>query len=221
VRGNILLVEDNERIQLNNKSILERHGYTVRIAMDLKQARLAVAQRMPDIIVLDIALPDGSGLNFLRELRKASQVPVLLLTAMGTTADATAGLDAGSDDYLIKPYNTKEFRARVDALMRRVSKVPETVSLGRLALDVTAGIATVDGKDLLLAQKEFALLLIFVQNEGRYFGADYLYERIWKAPLPSDSNALKSAIARLRAKMGDCGWSIEWSRNEGYYFEST
>ena len=96
--------------------------------------------------------------------------------------------------------------------------MPETIAKGRLSLDVTAGVAMLDGNDLLLTQKEFALLLIFVQNEGRFIDMEYLYEKVWKAPFTNDSNALKNAVARLRAKIKGSGWYVEWSRGEGYMF---
>ena len=216
--GSILLVEDNERIQANNKSMLERNGYTVRLAMSLSEARKELAGGYPDAIVLDITLPDGSGLDFLKELRTTSQIPVLLLTAMGTPEDTTAGLDAGSDDYLAKPYNNKVFRARVDALLRRSARVPEQIRKDRFSLDVTAGIAFLDGKDLCLTQKEFALLLIFVQNEERHIAGEALYEKVWKRPMAGNSQAIRKTVSNLRAKIGGCGWNIEWSRGEGWCF---
>jgi DNA-binding response OmpR family regulator len=217
--GKILLVEDNELIQANNKAVLERNGYTVRLAMNLAEARKELADGLPDAVVLDITLPDGSGLEFLKELRQTSQIPVLLLTAMGAAKDTAAGLDAGSDDYLAKPYNGRVFRARVDALMRRAARVPETVKKGRLTLDVTANAAALDGTDLLLTQKEFALLLIFVQNEERFISGEYLYEKVWKAPMASDSGVIRKTMSTLRGKIKGSGWNIAWSRGEGYCFE--
>jgi len=215
----ILLVEDNESIQINNKSMLERNGYTVRLAMDLAQARKELAGGLPDAIVLDITLPDGNGLDFLKELRQTSQIPVLLLTAMGTPEDTTAGLDAGSDDYLAKPYNNKVLRARVEALLRRAARVPEMIAKGRLSLDVAAGVALLDGRDLLLTQKEFALLLVFIQNEGRCIGAEYLYEKIWKTPFTNDDCALKNAVSKLRKKLGGSGYTVTSKRGAGYLLE--
>ena len=214
--GYVLLVEDNELIQKNNKSVLERNGYAVRLAMTFAEARKEIADGLPDAIVLDITLPDGNGLDFLAEMRRTSQIPVLLLTAKNTPQDTTVGLDAGGDDYLTKPYNAGEFRARVDALMRRAARVPETIVKGRLSLDITAGITTLDGTDILLTQKEFALLLILVQNDGRFIDGEYLYEKVWKTPMTDDNQSVKKTIHRLRDKIKDSGWHIDWSRGEGY-----
>jgi len=216
--GKILLVEDNEQIQENNKSMLERNGYTVRLAGNLAEARKVLDDDFPDVLVLDIYLPDGSGLDFLKELRLTSQIPVLILTAMGTPEETAAGLDAGSDDYLAKPYNNKVFRARVDALFRRSARVPKIIAKGRLSLDVTANIALLDGTDLLLTQKEFALLLVFVQNEGLFIDNVSLYEKVWKAPMKGDSQAIRKTTSNLRGKIKGSGWTISWSKGEGYIF---
>lgn len=215
----ILLVEDNEQIMQGNERMLSRRGYEVVSALTLADARKAVEAQMPDLFVLDIMLPDGSGLDFMAELRQYSKVPVLLLTGLTTPEDIVRGLTAGGDDYLPKPYDFGVLLARVEALLRRAQQVPERIQKGRLCLDVTADVATLDGADLLLTQKEFALLLIFTQNAGRFISAEYLYEKVWKQPMASDSQAFRKALQRLREKIKDSGWQIEMSRGEGYSFE--
>ena len=217
----ILLVEDNEEIMYGNIRMFELEGYTALAAPTLSDARASISEHRPDVIVLDIMLPDGSGLKFMQELRESenSAIPVLLLTGLTTKEDILRGLKSGGDDYLTKPYDFDELLARVEALLRRSARVPEVMTKGRLSLDVTADVATLDGTDLLLTQKEFALLLVFIQNENRCIGAKYLYEKVWKASLSNDSNALKTTINRLRTKIEGSGWSIDWSRGEGYCFE--
>lgn len=215
----ILLVEDNEQIMHGNERMLKRRGYEVVTALTLTEARSAIQAQMPDLFVLDIMLPDGSGLDFMVELRKYSQVPVLLLTGLTTPEDIVRGLTAGGDDYLPKPYDFGVLLARVEALLRRAEQVPECIHKGRICLDITADVATLDGVDLLLSQKEFALLIIFVQNEERFIGAEYLYEKVWKQPMVSNSNTLKTTINRLRDKIKSSGYRIAWSRGEGYCFE--
>jgi DNA-binding response OmpR family regulator len=217
-QGKILLVEDDMQVQINNKEMLERNGYTVLLAMNLAGAREAVREQAPDAIVLDITLPDGDGVDFLGELRQTKQIPVLMLTAAKTPEKAAASLDEGSDDYLRKPYDLKEFRARVDALMRRASKVPERILKGPLQLDVLAGQAFLGGGDLLLAQKEFALLLLFSQNEGKTMSAEYIYEKVWKQPLADDDGALKNTVYKLRKKLNGSGYVIKNERGGGYGF---
>jgi DNA-binding response OmpR family regulator len=215
----ILLVEDNLRVQLNNKEILERHGYSVLLAMNLAEARAAVRDRSPDAVVLDIALPDGDGLGFLEELRKTSAVPVLVLTADRTSEKSSESLDLGSDDFLRKPYAVKELRARVDALIRRAARVPETVVKGQLKLDVVAGQAFCGGEDLLLTQKEFSLLLLLAQNEDKPVSAEYLYEKVWKAPMGGDKNTVQVTVSKLRKKLAPAGYDISAIRGRGYVFE--
>jgi len=215
----ILLVEDNEQIMQGNERMLKRRGYEVTCALTLADARKAVKTRMPDLFVLDIMLPDGSGLDFMAELHKVSQTPVLLLTGLTTPEDIVRGLTAGGDDYLAKPYNFGVLLARVEALLRRAQQVPERIHKGRLCLDVTADVATLDGTDLLLSQKEFSLLLIFAQNEERFISAEDLYKKVWKQPMTGDSNALRSTLKRLRAKLEGSGYCIALSKGEGYQFE--
>lgn len=215
----ILLVEDNEQIMYGNERMLKRRGYEVVTALTLTEARSAIQAQMPDLFVLDIMLPDGSGLDFMVELRKYSQVPVLLLTGLTTPEDIVRGLTAGGDDYLPKPYDFGVLLARVEALLRRAEQVPECIHKGRICLDITADVATLDGVDLLLSQKEFALLIIFVQNEERFISAEYLYEKVWKQPMVGNSNTLKTTINRLRDKIKSSGYRIAWSRGEGYCFE--
>lgn len=216
----ILLVEDNEQIMQGNERMLKRRGYEVITALTLAQARIAICAQMPDLFVLDIMLPDGSGLDFMAELRKYSQTPILLLTGLTTPEDIVRGLTAGGDDYLAKPYDFGVLLARVEALLRRAQQVPEYIHKGRLRLDVTADVATLDGDDLLLSQKEFSLLLIFLQNEERFISAEYLYEKVWKQAMAGNSNTLKTTINRLREKIKSSGYRIAWSRGEGYCFES-
>ncbi len=215
----ILLVEDNEQIMQGNERMLKRRGYEVITALTLTEARIAIQAQMPDLFVLDIMLPDGSGLDFMAELRKYSQTPILLLTGLTTPEDIVRGLTAGGDDYLAKPYDFGVLLARVEALLRRAQQVPEHIHKGRLRLDVTADVATLDCHDLLLSQKEFALLLTFIQNEERFISSEYLYEKVWKQPMTVDSNALRSTLKRLRAKLEGSGYRITLSKGEGYQFE--
>jgi len=216
----ILLVEDNQEIMHGNRRLFELEGYDAACALTLAEARASINERRPDAIVLDIMLPDGSGLDFMRELRESAHagIPILLLTGLTAKEDILRGLKSGGDDYLTKPYDFDELLARVEALLRRAARVPEVITRDRLSLDVTAGMANLDGMDLLLTQKEFALLLIFVQNEGRHIGGEYLYEKVWKRPLSGDSQAVRKTVSNLRAKIGGSGWNIEWSRGEGWCF---
>lgn len=217
----VLLVEDNEKILRGNQRLLSWEGYIVDTATTLGEAHERMTADRPDVIVLDIMLPDGSGLDFIRELRASSYagVPILLLTGLTTNEDILRGLRSGGDDYLTKPYDFEILLTRIEALLRRSQRVPERITMGRFTLDLSSGVAMLDGVDLLLTQKEFALLLIFIQNPERFIDGDYLYERVWNQPQLGNTNALESAIKRLRGKIEGSGWCLVWSRGEGYSLE--
>ena len=215
----ILLVEDNEEIQAANKDMLELLGYEVTLAMNLTEARNELKHKSPDVIVLDIMLPDGNGLDFLTELRAQSQIPVLMLTAMGTPDDTVTGFSIGADDYIAKPYDYKVLAARIEALLRRAGRIYETLQKGSLKLDVIASKAFLQGNDMLLTQKEFAMLLVFVQNEGKLISDEYLYEKVWSGTFNDDPVALRNTVSRLRKKLVNSEYTVSVTRGEGYLFE--
>jgi DNA-binding response OmpR family regulator len=217
----ILCVEDNEEVQMFNKPLLEKKGFTVELAFTLAEAREAVGRKMPDLIILDIRLPDGSGLDFLMELRKTSNVPVIALTDKKEDIDIIKGMESGCDDYMPKPHVFPVLYAKIEGLLRRASIVPDILEKGALKLDLHAGKAFIGGEDLLLAQKEFSLLLLFAQNQDKVMSAEYIYEKIWNAAIGNDKNALKNRISAMRKKLenGDSGYTISNVYGKGYCFE--
>ncbi|MGC4019067.1 MAG: response regulator transcription factor [Muricomes sp.] len=217
----ILLIEDNKQILDGNKYFLERSGYTVDVALTLSQAKEQMDRRMPSLIILDIMLPDGNGLDFLKELRQSSNIPVLLLTSLGGASDIVDGLTSGGDDYLPKPYDFNIFLARVKALLRRSKdKIPDIVQRGALKLDVLSGKAFLEEEDLLLTPKQFALLLLLLRNEGEVLSPEYLYETVWKQPITGDSNALWKQMSHLYTKLADKrGIELTLFRGKGYCLE--
>jgi DNA-binding response OmpR family regulator len=215
----ILCIEDNIQVQAFNKPLLESKGFIVKQVTTLSEAREIVRREMPDLIILDIHLPDGNGLEFLRELRKSQNVPVIALTKDKEEADLVAGLDSGCDDYVTKPHTFPVLYARIEAVMRRAENVPGEITKWPLRLDILAGQAFSGAENLLLTKKDFALLLLFMQSEEKAMSADYLYEKVWKAPMNADSQAIRSAIARLRKRLGGSGYTIVTQRGEGYIFE--
>jgi len=215
----VLLVEDNEDIQDINKRFLTRRGYAVHLAFSLSEARRHIEENKPDAIVLDIMLPDGSGLDFLNELKqKGENIPVLLLTALSESSDEVKGLEEGGDDYLTKPYDNNVFAARIEALLRRAERVPETVTKGALKLETYSGQAWLNGENLNLTRKEFDIILLLAQNEDRLLSTGYLYERVWGQPLVDDNNAIRTVISRLRTKIEYSDYIIEPIRGKGYVF---
>jgi len=196
-------------------------------AENLAQTRDHLSKQTPDVIVLDIMLPDGNGLEFLKELRAAgNHVPVIMLTAWNESVDIAKGLRAGANDYLGKPFDYEVLLARVEALFRNVGRVPDSLEKGPLKLDIAAAVAFLHGTDMLLTQKEFSLLLLFMQNEERVMSAEYLYEKVWgrsdrrfRGAMASDENAVKFQVSRLRGKLADSGYVITSKRGEGYCFK--
>ncbi|GHS99222.1 DNA-binding response regulator [Synergistales bacterium] len=216
---NILVVEDEHDILRNHCDFLRKHGYAVSPAENLAQAHEHLSRQTLDAIVLDIMLPDGSGLDLLTELRAAgSKIPIIMLTAWGEPQDVSNGLRLGANDYLSKPFDYEVLLARVEAMFRNVEQMPEVIMEGPFRLDVVAGIAFMDGSDMLLTQKEFALLLMFVQNKGRAMSAEYLYEKIWVSPMTEDDGAVKNTVYRLRKKLSGSEYFIRADRGEGYRF---
>jgi len=217
--GIILLVEDNQKILDLNRRMLEKEGLMVLIAKTLEEARERIRIAVPDVAVLDIMLPDGSGLDFLSELREVCGAPVLFLTAKAERADVIAGLTAGGNDYITKPYDIDELRERVVNFLRFARRPPPRVKLGALELDVATSMALLNGKDLSLSPKEFSLLRLFAQNEGSTMSVESVYEQVWKTVLVDDTQAIRSSVSRLRTKLTGSGYTIVSQRNEGYCFE--
>ena len=217
--GYLLMIEDEPIIQANNKKLLERRGFRVRQAFTLKEAHEIIAEELPKCITLDLQMPDGDGLDFLAELRKTSNIPVLILTSRGTHQDIIKGLESGGDDYLPKPYDLQVYLARLTTLMRRAAMVPESITVGPILLDIVASRAYYDGEDLRLQQKEFALLKIFAQRPGHIVSAEYLYEKVWGFRSLDAGNSLKVTVSKLRSHLVGSGYTISSAKGEGYYLE--
>jgi len=217
--GYLLLVEDEPVIQDNNRKILQRRGYKIRLAYTLAETRSIISESPPRAIVLDIQLPDGNGLDFLKELRRTSNIPVLVLTSKGTPQAIIRGLESGGDDYLTKPYDLAVFLTRVEALLRRASILPDVLEIGALRLDPASGRAFIHGMDMVLTQKEYSLLQQFAQHKEKILSAEYLYDKVWGHEMLNDVNSLKALISKLRSKLSGSGHTITASRGEGYYFE--
>ena len=223
----ILLVEDNPDVMRNNKDMLTDLGVKVLTAETIAEARSHLFPvNFIDAAIIDIMLPDGSGLEFLKEIRKAesniSNLPVLLLTAKGETEDILHGFSVGADDYLAKPYLMKIFAARLKALLRRSSNITDSVTIGLIRFDLITNRAYYKDNDLLLTQKEFALLYLLAQNEGKMIQAKHLYESVWKQPFEENS-VVKSHIFNLKKKLvaAAVDFLIDSTWGEGYSLVKT
>jgi len=216
----VLLVEDNKDVQTFNKALLEQKGFVVKMAFTLNQARLSVANDRPDVIVLDRGMPDGEGLDFLEELRvHGNKTPVLLLTGFGKDSEVEQGFDAGCDDYLPKPYTFGVLHKRLLRLLKSAEEIPQNITKGRLILKPTSMTALVDGVDLMLSGKDFALLQFFITNENRVLSAEHIYEQVWGQPAVNDVRTVKNQVSVLRKKLENSGFTITSVYGEGYLFE--
>jgi DNA-binding response OmpR family regulator len=219
-KGRILLIEDNEDLNEDNYRALTAIDYEVDQALTLASARERLAAKEPDIILLDIILPDGDGVEFCKEIRGKTSAHIIFLTSKSDKTDAVCGLAAGGDDYVKKPYHPEELFAKVEAVTRRREmNAPQTLTKGNLTLDINALIAYVNGENILLKPREFTLLLHFAQNEDKYMSAEALYEKAWGQPMAGDGGALKTTVSRLRKKIDGSGYTIDANRGVGYRFE--
>jgi len=219
-KGSILLIEDNIELNEINLQILEMYDYDVYTAHTLDKARKYLSWLEPDVILLDVMLPDGSGFDFCKEIRDKTMAHILFLTAKTTHEDMIQGMTIGGDAYITKPCHPEEMLVKVEAAMRRhgTNKV-QIIKKGCLTLDVMAIQAFDDGESLGLTPIEFSLLLLLVKNEGHPLSADFIYETVWKAPAINNENALQTAISKLRRKISRTGYCITAKRNQGYIFE--
>lgn len=223
----ILLVEDETDLGRLVVRELEAAGYRVRHAADGSAALRYFEAAPPDLVVLDWLLPGLDGLEVLRRLRQTSAVPVLMLTARAEEVDRVIGLEVGADDYLTKPFGTRELVARVRALLRRHERLQEQLAadraegiaalqLGPLELDPAAHLARLAGEPLDLTRTEFGLLHLLLRNRGRAFSRSYLRESVWGEPAVEGDRAVDNAILRLRRKLGPLGEAIETVWGVGY-----
>ncbi|MBX9572461.1 MAG: response regulator transcription factor [Candidatus Obscuribacterales bacterium] len=200
----ILIVEDEEEILESIELVLKSQGHTIESASDGAEASQRLKIYPYDLIVLDINLPIMSGHEILRQFRAAGgKTPVLMLTAQDSVESKVAGLDGGADDYLVKPFNAAELSARARALLRRNSEEKSSIlSCGSISLDTVSRQVLFEGQPVQLLPKEFALLEFFLRNQGQYFSADALLERVWSAESDSTKETVRVWIKRLRDKLG-------------------
>ena len=227
----ILLVEDATDLARMIERELEAAGYHVWRAADGLTALQLYASHSPDLVILDWMLPALDGLEVLRQIRQASAVPVLMLTARGEEADRVIGLEVGADDYLSKPFGMRELLARVRALLRRIERVRQIVATdhvrgatelaqGPLRLDPTTYRASLGGRPLDLTRTEFELLYLLLRNPGRAFSRTYLLDTVWGVSYVAGDRSVDNAILRLRKKLGDWGAAIETVWGVGYRLQA-
>jgi two-component system KDP operon response regulator KdpE len=200
----VLVVDDEPQILRALQTNLRGAGYDVATATTAEEARSAAAMRPPDAVVLDLVLPDGSGIDVARELRSWSAAPILVLSVVGDESEKVAALDAGADDYVEKPFGIDELLARLRALLRRAGPSTEPVlEVGELVIDLDKRLVAVGGRRVQLTPNEFELLRVLAQNEGKLMTHPTILREVWGPAYGTESHYLHVYVSQLRRKLED------------------
>lgn len=223
----VLVVDDEKLIVKGIRFSLEQDGMEVSCAYDGEEALKLATEEPFDMILLDVMLPKLDGFEVCRQIREFSDVPVVMLTARGDDMDKILGLDYGADDYITKPFNILEVKARIKAIMRRTSPTKrETVKSslivsGEITLDTGSRRLILSGRDIGLTSKEYDLMLLFVKNPDRIYGREELLSTVWGSDYPGDARTVDVHIRRLREKIEPNPSEPRYIRTRwgaGYYY---
>lgn len=201
----ILIIDDEIQIRRLLRLVLQEAGYVVREADSGAAGQREILLRNPCAVILDLGLPDKSGLEVLKDLRKSNSVPVLILSVFGQEKSKVAGLDAGADDYLIKPFGEKELLARLRALLRRIKPgvAVNAFRFGRIEVDVARHRVTKDGVPLKLTKMEYSLLELFITHRDKILTHRHILRELWGAKAQDQTHYLRTYMLRLRHKLED------------------
>ena len=206
MKERILIIEDDEAILKVLRRVLTYEGYQVDTALDGQSGLNMVRDVLPDLVVLDWMLPGMDGLEVCRRLRAAGSVPILMLTAKDTIQDRVQGLDAGADDYLVKPFELDELLARIRALLRRTqTDRAQVLTFADLALDISTRQASRKGRLISLTAKEYELLELFLRHPRQVLTREMIFDRVWGYDFGGESNVLDVYIRYLRQKLEESG----------------
>jgi two-component system response regulator RegX3 len=201
----VLVVEDEESFSDALSYMLRREGYEVDVAATGPEALTSFERSGADLVLLDLMLPGLSGTEVCRELRSRSHVPIIMVTARDSEVDKVVGLELGADDYVTKPFSSRELVARIRAVLRRGAEPEElltsTVEAGRVRMDVERHVVSVDGAQVPMPLKEFDLLELLLRNAGRVLTRGQLIDRVWGADYVGDTKTLDVHVKRLRSKI--------------------
>ena len=220
-RAAILIVEDEPEVLGINSRMMKRRGYDVITAMSVKESLEKLAEYTPDMLILDIMLPDGSGYDICEKFRQRSDNPIIFLTGKNEISDKVEGLERGGDYYLTKPYSFDELIAVTERLLKRHFKGKHGIAKGSLTLDISRNKAFVKGRDAELTAKEFALLLLLVKNQDKIISPGELYESVWGMPSAQDTRTVRFHMGNLKKKIETENaedFDIISIYGKGYYF---
>ena len=206
-RRTILLVEDEESITTPLAEALERDGFNAEVAHTVADALQRGRSLRPDLVLLDLMLPDGSGLDVCRELRSSSNVPIIILSARGEAADRVVGLELGADDYVVKPFSAREVIARIRAVLRRAqaptAAADGPIEIGAVRLDPARRTVALGGEPVDLARKEFDLLELLMREAGTVVSRERIIEEVWETTWFGSTKTLDVHVSALRKKLDD------------------
>ncbi len=220
----ILIADDNKQITSVLTEYAKKEGYTVEVATDGVEAMEKYKSFEPDLILLDVMMPRMDGFEVCRDIRRESNVPIIMVTARGEDFEKIMGLDIGADDYIVKPFSCGEVMARVRAILRRINISKENDKIfkcGNLTINLENYVVEIDNIPLRLTKKEIEILWTLSNNSNKVFSRDSLLDKLWGYDFYGDSRTVDSHIKRLRAKLDEHphqGWEIETIWGVGYKF---
>ncbi|MFA9380845.1 MAG: response regulator transcription factor [Acetanaerobacterium sp.] len=222
----ILIADDNKQITQILEEYAKKEGFTPKVALDGREAMDLFIRLHPDIVLLDVMMPVMDGFEVCREIRKTSNVPVIMITARGEDFEKIMGLDIGADDYIVKPFSPGEVMARVRAILRRITRAEgqnqQVYSFDNLSVNLDDYIVLIEKQNVSLTKKEIEILWMLVTNKNKVFSRDNLLNSLWGYDYYGDSRTVDSHIKRLRAKLDEFGhdnWEIKTIWGVGYKFE--
>lgn len=223
MKNKILIIDDDEELNHLLKVYLEKVGYEVISSMNPIEGIEKAFRQMPDLIILDIMMPEMDGFDVCRNIRKKNNVPIIMLTARGEVADRVVGLELGADDYIPKPFEPRELDARIKSILRRIhnTNLPSSLQFENLVLYPEKYIAELDGKQVDISALEFDLLLILARNKGRVLSRDALMDSLRGVDWAAFDRSIDMLISRLRQKLNDDPRNpdyIKTVRGVGYKF---
>ena len=220
----ILIADDNKQITSVLAEYAQKEGYTVQIATDGVETIEKYKSFDPDLILLDVLMPRMDGFEVCRDIRRESNVPIIMVTARGEDFEKIMGLDIGADDYIVKPFSCGEVMARVRAILRRISLSVDNSKIftcGNLTINLENYVVEIENNPVRLTKKEIEILWTLAANTNKVFSRDSLLDKLWGFDFYGDSRTVDSHIKRLRAKLDEFphkGWEIETIWGVGYKF---
>lgn len=221
----VVIVEDEKDLAELLAFNLQKEGWQTMVALDGRTGLETITAELPDLVILDLMLPELTGIEVCKQLRrqeKTAAIPIIMVTAKGEEIDRVVGFEVGADDYLVKPFSTRELLLRIKAILRRTAAPVEaerTIRHGALTIDEERHLVTVHGAEVVLTLTEFKLLSILAMRPGRMQSRERLLQDVWGYCSDADTRTVDTHITRLRSKLGEAGEMIRTVRGYGYKLE--